>query len=41
MAKIAKRVQKTREGVDPVKSYDLAEAISLVKARAIAKFDET
>jgi len=41
MAKIAKRVQKTREGVDPNKSYSLTEAISMVKVRAVAKFDET
>jgi len=41
MAKIAKRVQKTREGIDPTKLVALTEAISLVKDRAIAKFDET
>ncbi|MEK1925292.1 MAG: 50S ribosomal protein L1, partial [Rhizobium giardinii] len=41
MAKLAKRVQKTREGIDPTKLVALPEAISLVKARAIAKFDET
>jgi large subunit ribosomal protein L1 len=41
MAKIAKRLQKVREGVDPNKSYDLSEAISMVKERAVAKFDET
>ena len=41
MAKIAKRIQKIREGVDPNKSYALAEAIKMVKERAVAKFDET
>ena len=41
MAKLAKRVQKTREGVDPTKIYGLSEAIGMVKERAIAKFDET
>ncbi len=41
MAKIAKRVQKTRDGIDPVKSYPLTEAVTLVKSRAVAKFDET
>jgi large subunit ribosomal protein L1 len=41
MTKIAKRVAKTREGVDINKLYDLSNAISMVKERAIAKFDET
>ncbi|CZT34956.1 MULTISPECIES: 50S ribosomal protein L1 [unclassified Rhizobium] len=41
MAKLAKRVQKTREGVDPTKIYSLSDAIGMVKERAIAKFDET
>jgi large subunit ribosomal protein L1 len=41
MAKIAKRIQKIREGVDPNKSYALADAIKMVKERAVAKFDET
>ena len=41
MAKIAKRVQKSREGIDPAKIYGLTEAVSLVKERATAKFDET
>ena len=39
--KIAKRVAKAREGLDPNKQYDLSEAISLLKDRATAKFDET
>ena len=41
MAKIAKRVQKIRDGLEPTKLYDLSEAVSLVKERATAKFDET
>ena len=41
MTKIAKRVAKTREGVDVNKLYELGSAISMVKERAIAKFDET
>ncbi|KQS69114.1 50S ribosomal protein L1 [Rhizobium sp. Leaf371] len=41
MVKLAKRVQKTREGVDPTKIYSLSDAIGMVKERAIAKFDET
>jgi len=41
MAKLAKRVKKTREGVDPVKLYGLEEAVKLLKERAVAKFDET
>ncbi|QPC87669.1 50S ribosomal protein L1 [Mesorhizobium sp. NBSH29] len=41
MAKIAKRVAKTREGIDVDKAYGLVEAIKLLKERATAKFDET
>ena len=41
MAKVAKRIQKIREGVDPTKTYGLTEAVSMVKERAVAKFDET
>ena len=41
MAKLAKRLQKIREGVDPTKLVALPEAIALVKERAVAKFDET
>lgn len=39
--KIAKRVAKSREGVDVNKAYDLAEALKMLKDRATAKFDET
>jgi large subunit ribosomal protein L1 len=41
MAKIAKRVAKSREGIDRNKAYGLGEAINLLKERATAKFDET
>ncbi|WOC17134.1 50S ribosomal protein L1 [Pseudochrobactrum sp. MP213Fo] len=41
MAKISKRVAKIRDGVDVNKLYDLGSALSLVKERAVAKFDET
>lgn len=39
--KLAKRVAKTREGVDRTKLYALDEAVKMVKDRASAKFDET
>jgi large subunit ribosomal protein L1 len=41
MAKIAKRVAATREGIDRKKLYPVTDAISLIKERATAKFDET
>jgi large subunit ribosomal protein L1 len=41
MAKEGKRIRAAREGVDPTKLYPLADAVSLIKARAGAKFDET
>jgi len=41
MAKIAKRVEKSREGIDRNKLYGLDEAVKLIKDRASAKFDET
>lgn len=41
MAKIAKRIRKIREGVDRNALYSLNEAVSMVKGRAVAKFDET
>ena len=41
MVKIAKRVQKSREGIDENKLYVLDEAVKMVKDRASAKFDET
>ncbi|CAG1016134.1 MAG: 50S ribosomal protein L1 [Rhizobiaceae bacterium] len=41
MAKIAKRVVKSREGIDRNKAYGLSEAVKMLKDRASAKFDET
>ncbi|MCR5859339.1 50S ribosomal protein L1 [Mesorhizobium sp. J428] len=41
MAKLSKRVAKSREGIDPNKSYALADAVKLLKERASVKFDET
>ena len=41
MAKLAKRVSKTREGIDPNKAYALGEALKLLKDRSSVKFDET
>ena len=41
MTKIAKRIQKNREGVEADKFYALSEAVKMVKERATAKFDET
>jgi large subunit ribosomal protein L1 len=41
MAKIGKRLKAAQEGVNPEASYDLTQAVSMVKARATAKFDET
>ena len=41
MAKIAKRIQKINEGVDRNKLYPLGDAVSMIKERAVAKFDET
>jgi len=41
MAKLAKRLQKIRQGVDKNKLYPIDEAVALVRERAVAKFDET
>ena len=41
MPKIAKRIRATREGIDRVKLYPIADAVKLLKERATAKFDET
>ncbi|MBA5777521.1 50S ribosomal protein L1 [Stappia sp. F7233] len=41
MAKVGKRIASAREGIDRAKLYTLDEALSLIKARATAKFDET
>ncbi len=41
MAKIAKRVAKSRNGIDPNKAYALGDALKLLKDRSGVKFDET
>ncbi len=41
MANEGKRIRAAREGIDRIKLYPLSDAVSLVKARAAAKFDET
>ncbi|MCR9140093.1 MAG: 50S ribosomal protein L1 [Alphaproteobacteria bacterium] len=41
MGKLAKRTQKVREGLDAEKLYELSDAVTMVKERATAKFDET
>ena len=41
MAKPGKRIRNAREGIDRTRSYPLDEAVTLVKERAKAKFDET
>jgi large subunit ribosomal protein L1 len=41
MAKAGKRIRKIAEGIDRDHLYPLAEAVKMVKERAVAKFDET
>jgi large subunit ribosomal protein L1 len=41
MAKKGKRIRQVNEGIDRNKAYALDEAVSLIKERAKAKFDET
>jgi large subunit ribosomal protein L1 len=41
MAKVGKRLRNLRETVERGKSYDVAEAVKLVKQTSVAKFDET
>ncbi|WP_193178754.1 50S ribosomal protein L1 [Oricola nitratireducens] len=41
MANIGKRTQQIRDGIDRNKLYALSEAVTMVKDRAKAKFDET
>ncbi len=41
MAKLAKRVVKSREGIERTKLYSLGEAVKMIKDRSTAKFDET
>lgn len=38
---VAKRVAKSREGIERTKLYPLTEAVKLIKERSSAKFDET
>ncbi len=41
MAKRGKRIRQISEGIDRDQLYPLAEAVKIVKERAVAKFDET
>ncbi|ABM44465.1 50S ribosomal protein L1 [Bartonella bacilliformis] len=41
MVKIVKRIKKIREGINFNELYTLTDAVSMVKERAVAKFDET
>ena len=41
MAKLSKRVKAFKEKIDPVKTYPLDEAVSLLKEFATVKFNET
>jgi large subunit ribosomal protein L1 len=41
MAKRGKRIRQISEGIDRDQLYPLAEAVKMVKERAVAKFDET
>ena len=41
MANVGKRTQQIREGVDRNELYALSDAVTMVKERAKAKFDET
>jgi large subunit ribosomal protein L1 len=41
MVKLAKKVAAAREGIDRKKLYALGEAVTMIKSRASAKFDET
>jgi len=41
MAKQGKRIVKSYDGIDRMKTYSIAEAVKLVKGRSTAKFNET
>ncbi|EJF83848.1 50S ribosomal protein L1 [Bartonella elizabethae Re6043vi] len=41
MAKVAKRIKNIRKDIDFNELYTLKDAVSMVKERAVAKFDET
>ena len=41
MARKSKRLRQSRDGLDPLRHYDLNEALQELRSRATAKFDET
>jgi large subunit ribosomal protein L1 len=41
MANISKRMKKAYDGIDRIKTYQVIEAVKLVKAHGTVKFDET
>ncbi|MBT4739507.1 MAG: 50S ribosomal protein L1, partial [Rhodospirillaceae bacterium] len=41
MAKKGKRMTAGYEGIDRNASYSVVDAVKMIKARAVAKFDET
>jgi len=41
MAKLGKRITKAYDGIDRNQTYSVADAVKMVKARAVAKFNET
>ncbi|MGO4127490.1 50S ribosomal protein L1 [Inquilinus sp. YAF38] len=41
MAKISKRMRAVTKGLNPEATYELAQAVKMLKASATAKFDET
>ena len=41
MAKQGKRIAKSYDGIDRMKTYSIADAVKMVKARSTAKFNET
>ena len=41
MARTSKRLRQGRDGLDPLRHYELGEALQTLRSRATAKFDET
>src|SRR5260370_39065038 len=41
MAQLGKRLKQAYDGINPANFYDIKEAVTLVKTRSKAKFDET
>ncbi|OWJ65482.1 MULTISPECIES: 50S ribosomal protein L1 [Inquilinus] len=41
MAKVSKRIRAATKGLNPEATYELAQAVKMLKASATAKFDET